>query len=418
MKGARDGLMAALDIGSSKIACFIARRDGSGRPQVLGIGHRMCRGVRGGVVIDIAETERAIRAAVEQAEKVAGETVEDVLVSVSGGRPASRILEAEIALGRQRVEQRDILQALTEAQASASDTDERHLLHAFPACYSLDGALTAKAPVGLYGERLGLSLHLISVDAAPLRNLEAAVGGAHLAVDRFILAPYASGLAVLVDDERELGAAVVDLGAGQTQIGVFLAGALIHSDCIPVGAQHVTSDIARGLMTPVEHAERLKTLYGAAIASAREDREEIDVPSLGEAEADRDAATRLPRAMLTSIIEPRVRETFELVRARLEDADFDGGLVRRIVLTGGGAQLPGIVEIARDVLGHAVRLGRPQRLPGLADATSGPPFATAAGMLIFDDLAAPEAEPRTERQSLPLGEGRLKRVGRWFRENF
>lgn len=416
MRAARDGLIAALDVGSSKVACFIARSDEANDLKVLGLGHRMCRGVRGGAVIDVEETERAIRAAVEQAERVAGETIEEVIVSISGGRPKSHVIEVEVAIGNHRVEEADIARVIAQARADIN-AEGRSVIHAFPACFAIDGAYGVMAPIGMYGATLAVTMHVVTVEPGPLRNIESCVERAHLGVSRFVLAPYASGLSALVEDEKALGAAVIDLGAGSTQLAIFIAGAMVHSDCVPVGANHITNDIARGLLTPMEHAERLKTLYGAAVTSTSDDREVIDVPQLGEGGPDEDSGARLPRSMLTGIIEPRAREIFEMCRARLDDSGFDGAAARRVVLTGGGAQLPGISELARQTLGKQVRIGRPHSLPGLADATTGPAFATCAGMLLFDRLAPRESEPKPVLTANLMTGSRFARVGRWLKEN-
>jgi len=419
MSTVRDDLIATLDVGSGKVACFIGQIDDVGTIKVLGMGVRMCRGVKAGVVVDMGETERAIRAAVEQAERVAGETVDSVTVGLSAGEPESYVFEVEVAIDGHRVDQGDIASVLEKARTGIPES-ERRVVHAFPACYALDGVYGVRAPVGMYGERLAVTMHVISALPGPIRNLEAAVERAHLSVTGFVVSPYAAGLAALVEDERELGAACVDIGGGTTQIGIFAAGALVHAEVIPLGGQLVTQDIARGLLTPVDCAERLKTLHGSAVSSPSDDREIIEVPQLGESPGEGNADTGLPRSMLIGIIQPRQEELFEIVRNRLATAGFETGSGGgRVVLTGGAAQLPGIRDLAQQVLGTRVRIGRPTGFPGLAEATAGPAFSTCAGLLRYRIAAPAEAQHRRWRPA-QRGEpsGRLGRVGRWLKENF
>ena len=417
MTAGRDRLLAALDVGSTKVSCFVARVGDDNIVRVSGIGHRVNSGVRDGTVVDIQATETAIRAAVDQAERMAGETVEDVVVSVTSGEPRSHIVEMDVSIDGHQVEPADVELVLSQARARI-DPGERVVLHAFPACFAIDGSFGVREPVGMYGDRLSVAMHVVTASPGPIRNLEACVHRAHLNVAGFVLSPYASGLSALVDDEMALGAACVDIGGGATTVSVFVQNAMIHADIVPVGGHHVTQDIARGLLTPVDHAERLKTLYGSAIQSPADDRETIDVPHVGESDVDEDGYSSIPRSMLTGIIQPRVEEIFELVRDRLSASGFSGQAGRRVVLTGGAAQLPGCRELAQRVLDKQIRIGRPRRVFGLADATAGPAFSTCAGLLLHS-VAAPRELGRLEAQ---LGAGlpanRIARVGQWLRDNF
>lgn len=417
MTATAENIITALDIGSSKVACFIARTDGPAGIELLGIGVRVCRGVRSGTVVDIAETERAIRAAVEQAERMAGETASHVVVSLNAGDLASHIVEVEAGIDGHRVEEADIARVLEKGRDSL-EIGERELVHALPACFALDGAPGIRAPVGMYGERLAASVHMVTALAGPLRNLEACIERAHLALDHFVAGPCAAGLSTLVEDERQLGAAIIDMGGGTTSLAVFAGGSMIHADVIPLGGDHVTRDIARGLMTPVDHAERLKTLHGEALAGAAAGGGTIEVPQLGESEVDVDGCAVLPRAMLSGIIEPRLSEIFEIIRARLAIAGFDGEAAHRVVLTGGASQLPGMRELAQRVLGKQVRTGRPRRLPGLAEATSGPAFAVCAGLLLHAVEVPRMPLGKKPARPLAMPSGGIGRVGRWLRENF
>ena len=258
-------------------------------------------------------------------------------------------------------------------------------------------------------------MHVSTAARGPVRNLGSCVARCHLEIDALVLSPYAAGLACLVGDELDLGVTCIDMGAGTTSVSVFRDGEMVFADSVPVGGQHVTNDLARGLTTPVADAERLKTLYGHAIATAADDKEMIDVPQVGEGESA--SPNHVPRAALIGIVRPRIEETFELVRDRLEENGFDKTAGRRVVLTGGASQLAGARELAAQILNKQVRLGRPTVLKGLADSTRGPAFATCAGLLAYSanlDAAAPVRDRGQARETA----GRLARFGHWFRENF
>jgi cell division protein FtsA len=292
------------------------------------------------------------------------------------------------------------------------------VLHALPTGFSLDAQSGILDPSGMIGERLGVDLHVVTAEAAAARNLMLAVERCHLGVEAVISTPYASGLSALVDDEAEMGCAVVDMGGGTTSVGVFHGGHLVHVDGFAVGGHHVTMDIARGLTTRVSAAERLKTLYGSAIASASDERDIVSVPQVDEDE--RDIPNHLPKSHLVRIIKPRVEEIVELVRDRLRNAGFAAQAGRRVVLTGGASQLMGLPEVARRVLEGQVRVGRPLGIKGLPEAAKGPAFSAAVGLLVYPQVAhAEHFEPRGQGFFAGTGtDGYFSRVGRWLRESF
>jgi cell division protein FtsA len=412
MAAHRDKIIGVLDVGTSKVCCFIARLTDDGGYKVIGIGHQVSTGMKAGVVVDMEETERSIRAAVDAAERMAGLPVDSVYVSVTGGGLQSEIVAVDVAVAGHEIGQVDMQHALDSGRAAYA-TDGREVIHAIPVSFSVDGAEGIRDPRGLVGERLGINMHIVTAAAGPVRNLEACVNRGHLNVAGLVAAPYASGLSVLVEDEKALGTILLDMGGGTTSIAVFMDGAFVFTDTVPVGGQHVTTDIARGLLTPIAHAERLKTLYGSTLAGPTDDRDVIDVPQLGE--ADGDNATSIPRSMLVRIIRPRIEETLELVRERLVDSGFDKMAGRRLVLTGGAAQLPGVRELAARILDKKVRIGQPAHVNGLADVMHGPAFSASVGLLNYATSGPIEAYARPDvRQS----QGRLARVGRWLRENF
>ncbi len=414
----RNGLIAALDVGSSKVCCFIAEIGPHRHPRILGIGQQASRGVRAGSVVDMDAAEAAIRNAVFAAEKMANETIQEVVVNLSGGTPASRQVRVEIPIAGQEVGEMDLRRALEEGQrvpcGPVDPASAPLLVHSIPVGFTLDGNRGIRNPRGMIGDRLGVDMHLVTARSGAVRNLTTCVERCHLDVGGFVVSPYASGLSVLVEDEMELGVTLVDMGGGTTTIAVFLDGQVAFTDAIPVGGNHVTSDIARGLSTPLQQAERLKTLYGHAMAAEVDDREVIEVPQVGE--EDSGATQSVARSYLTGIIQPRLEETFELVRSHLEASGVDKLAGRRVVLTGGACQLPGTRDLAALVLDKQVRLGRPLRIQGLAEATSGPAFATSSGLIAYAIAADTPVAPEARTSDGEPG-GLIGRLGHWFREH-
>ncbi len=420
----RRAVTSVLDVGSSKICCLIARltpSDGGqslrGRThavEVLGFGHQRSRGIKSGVVVDLDAAEEAIRLAVDAAERMAGVTIGSLIVNVSAGRLKSETCAASVAVSGEAVEESDIGRVLAAGRAY-SVSGERAVVHSLPVGYSLDGSGGVAEPRGMIGRTLGVDVHVVSADAAPLDNLELCINRCHLSVEAMVASPYVSGLSVLADDEAELGAAVVDCGGGTTTVAVFDRGRLVHVDAIAIGGRHVTTDIARGLSTPIAAAERLKTMHGAAMPAASDERDLLSVPAIG----DGDEPEQIPRSMLTRIIRPRVEEILELVRDRLNASGLAGLVGRRLVLTGGASQLTGLAEAARRTLARNVRLGRPLGVAGMPEVAKGPAFATTAGLLIYPQVAELEQFDGGEAPLALTGTGGyIARVGRWFRESF
>lgn len=420
-----DSIVAALDVGSTKVCCLIAEytpsKDKAGSEQhtpeirIKGMGHQVAHGVRNGVVVDIDAAERAIRAAVDRAERTAGVTIDGVYVNVSGGRPGCDGIAAEIKLDDGKVAP-DHIEAALQFARTRLEAPDRTILHAAPVSYRLDENRGIRNPVGMFGEKLGVDVNAISVDPGPMRNLANCIDHCHLNVHGFVIAPYASGRTVLVEDERQLGVTCIDMGGGTTSVSVFIEGNLVFADVVPVGGMHVTNDIARGLSTPVAHAERMKTLHGSALPSLCDDREMVPVPLVGE--RGRDTVTEVPKSMLTGIIQPRLEETFELIRDRMRASGFARLAGRRAVLTGGASQLTGVRELAASTLDLQVRLGYPQKLPGIPEKAKGPAFAVAGGLL--DYAVSPDADTVSwPGMAEPAGErdGYLARVSRWIRDS-
>ncbi len=422
----RSSIISVLDIGTTKICCVIAklrplarRNELPGRThgiEVLGVSHQISRGIKGGVVIDMDMAEQSIRAAVDAAERMAGLTVDSVVLNISCGRIYSEAFSASIDIRGHEVCDRDI-QRVLQAGRKHSDTQSRSVLHALPIGYTLDGNRGIRDPRGMLGESLGVDIHMVSSETAPLRNLSLCISRCHLTIEAMVTTPYASGLSSLVQDETDLGVLCIDMGGGTTSASIFFEGNFVYSDVIAVGGGHVTTDIARGLSTPMNEAERIKTLFGSALASESDERETIQVPSVGD--SGEEGGHVIPRSMLTGMIQPRIEEIFEMLRDRLRDSGFNRYAGRQVVLTGGASQLTGVREIAVRILDKQVRIGRPLGVTGLPEATRGPSFTAAMGLLVYPQVALYEvAEIAQATRNRTMGTGYLARVGGWLKESF
>ncbi|MCZ6840199.1 MAG: cell division protein FtsA [Alphaproteobacteria bacterium] len=442
----RTGTIVALDIGTSKVCCLIARVDRPAienggnvvaQPRIVGTGLQVSAGLKNGVIVDVDVAETAIRKAVFAAEQMAGDNIRSVTVNLNGGHPASRTVGVDVDIGGLQIDDADLQRVFQQTLAigtigNGGDNghagghtnghrernghhSKRELIHSIPVAYTVDGNRGIRDPRGMFGDRLSVNMHLVTAANGVIRTLRNVVEQCHLQIDDFIIAPYASGLSTLVEDETDLGVTVIDMGAGTTSIAVFSDGDAVYTDIVPVGGAHVTNDIARGLSTPIAHAERLKTLHGAAMATNDDEHELIDVLHVGEDEHN--SPNHIPRSLLNGIIQPRLEETFELVRERLTDSGFDPVAGRRVVLTGGASQLQGVRELAAIVLDKQVRMGRPLRLRGLPESMSGPAFATSAGIIAFA-MENPSAvtNPATIMKGESAGIG--SRLGHWIHEHF
>ena len=421
----RQPVVATIDLGASKAACFLMKPSGVNAAErtltAAGVGYVQSRGVRGATIVNVDDAAQAIGQAVERAEAVAGLSVSSVQVATAGGQLASHRVKAQVSLGARPICDNDLMRANSAALAQVRLTDRR-AIHLLPIRWVVDGQGGVRDPRGMFGRSLGLELLIVSISESFFQTIGHCVERAHLQFEGVVAAPFASALAALEDDEMDLGCVCVDMGGGSTSIAVFQQGSLVHVDSLPVGGHHVTADIARGLSTSMAGAERIKTLHGSAIASANEDREMIEAPPRGD---DPGAGPVIaPRSLLKGIIQPRVEETLELLRDRLKASGAPVDPDASLVLTGGASQLAGMREVAVRVFDRPVRLGRPRRVPHLADAASGPAFCAAAGVLqraAFGPRevatsralaglrpAAPPVDPRAHP---------MVKVAAWLREN-
>ncbi|OQW72565.1 MAG: cell division protein FtsA [Proteobacteria bacterium ST_bin14] len=418
-KTAPEGLITALDIGSSKVSAMIAQKAEGGELVVLGTGQRESRGVKRGYIADMGATEAAVREAVEQAERIAGLNIENVWVSFSAGSLVSDVASVEVELGGHRIEQGDIDELLAAGRNSI-DPAGRMVLHAQPTLYTLDGLTGVKKPLGLHADRLGVHIHVVAADGSPVRNLDLCVRSAHLEVKSIIASPVATGMACLSDEERELGVALVEMGAGITNVSLFAGGMLVGLTSIPFGAADITDDIASVFGTSRVQAERMKCFYGSANASPRDNHDMIDVGPMSNEEDATDGA-RITKAQLIAVIRQRLDHLMGEVQKALSALGFEGPVGRQVVLTGGGAELKGIADYAQAALGRSVRVGRPRGLTALPEAHSGPAFATLAGLAHYAasnpvDLRA--GSPTQQMVVRPRGFAMFQRLVQAFRTNY
>jgi cell division protein FtsA len=421
----RTALAASLDIGTSKIACMIARlrpcpsngalRGRSHAVELMGYSQIQSRGVKSGAVVDLAECEQAVRQAVSLAERMAKVRVESVLLSATGGRLQGQLIEAAADLHGGAVTSADVSR-VTSAGMRHATGEGRTVLHALPVGYTLDGAKGIRDPRGMVARQFGVDMNVVTADATVARNLMLVVERCHLNVEAMAASPYMAGLSVLTDDEADLGAAVVEMGAGTTTIAVYSGGRFVHASGFAVGGHHITMDLARGLSACIADAERIKTLYGTVLTGGSDARELMSVPAAGD---ERDVPQIVSRATIGNIVRQRAEEIFEMVRDRLADSPFAAEPKARVVLSGGASQLTGIAELATQILGRPVRVGRPLgfgRLPSEAKTAS---FAVPTGLLVYPQYAQLEhVEPRHTRQLRTGTDGYFGKVGRWLREGF
>ena len=423
------GVIAILDVGSSKIACLVLRFDrtdafvegedigsmaGQAGFRVVGAATTRSRGVKFGEISAMAETERAIRTAVQAAQKMANLRVDHVTACFPGARPRRDGLDGTIDMDGGQVTEQDVARVL--AACEVPDYGQgREVVHAQPVNFALDHRSGLQDPRGQIGHSLSTDMHMLTVDGTAIQNLAYCIKRCDLELAGVASSAYVSGLSALIEDEQNLGAACIDLGGGSTGVSIFMRKHMIYADSVRMGGDHVTSDISMGLQVPMTTAERIKTFYGGVYATGMDDREMIDLDgATGDWEHDRRSVSR---AELIGIMRPRVEEILEEVRARLDAAGFDHLPSQQIVLTGGGSQIPGLDGLASRILGQQVRLGRPLRVHGLPQAATGPGFASAVGLCCF--AAHPQDEWWDFDTPAERYPGRsLQRAVKWFRDNW
>lgn len=403
-------LIVGLDIGTSKVTALVGEYAPDEPIEVIGIGTHDSRGMRRGVVVDIDSTVQSIQRAVEEAELMAGCEVRSVYASISGSHVQCLNSNGVVPVRDGEVTQGDLDRVLEAAKAVAIPADQR-ILHALAREYVLDNSQEdIKNPVGMTGVRLEVHAHLITCAQSAAQNITKCVQRCGLQVDELIVSSLASSTAVLTNDERELGVVLVDMGAGTTDLAVFVQGSICHTANLPVAGDKVTEDIAHILRTPTPHAEDIKVKYACALAQLARAEESIQVESVGDR-----PPRRMPRHALAQAVQARYEEIFELVQAELRRSGFEQRVRSGMVLTGGAAKMEGVVELAEEMLQMPVRIGIPQHVNGLREIVGNPVHATGVGLLLMGSRI--EAPRRPKLSTVKPGKG-IDKVIKWFRDGF
>ena len=403
-------LIVALDIGTSKVVSIVGELNAQTEIEIIGIGSHPSRGMKKGVVVNIESTVESIQRAVEEAELMAGCQIHSVCAGIAGSHIKSLNSHGIVAIRDKEVTYGDVERVIDAARAVAIPADQQ-ILHVLPQEFVIDKQEGIREPVGMSGVRLEARVHLVSGAASAAQNITKCVRRCDLDVDDIVLEQLASSYAVLSDDERELGACLVDIGGGTTDIAVFTEGAIRHTAVIPIAGDQVTNDIAVALRTPTQHAEEIKIRYACALRQLASADEMIEVPSVGDR-----PARQLARQILAEVVEPRYEELFSLVQAELRRSGFEELCAAGVVLTGGTAKMEGVVELAEEIFHMPVRLGLPQGVSGLVDVVRNPIYSTGVGLL----LSGMRSRSRGfNMRGTPSGIGAIvQRMKSWFQGNF
>lgn len=405
----KENIVFGLDIGTTKICAIVGELTDSGL-DIIGIGTARSTGIRKGVVINIAATEASIRRAVEEAELMAGCEITSAYTGISGGHIRGFNSHGIVAVKEDEICLPDVDRVIDAAKAVAIPTD-REVIHVLPQEYLIDDQDGIKEPLGMHGVRLEAKVHIVTAAATSARNIIKCANRTGLDVSSIVLQQLASAEAVLTEDEKDLGVCLVDIGGGTADIAIFSDGAIVHTSVLPLGGNHLTTDIALGIRTPQDEAERIKQRYGCALVEQVESDEQIQVPSVGGREP-----RVLSRQILCEIIEARVEEIFQLVREEIRNTAYEDLLASGVVLTGGSARLTGICDVAEDVLGLPIRLGYPTGVGGLRDVVKSPAHATAVGLVLYGARYAARSQRLLEPPN--LYRRTTRRISNWLGDFF
>lgn len=406
----REELIVGLDIGTTKVCAIVGEVTDDGI-DIIGIGSAPSKGMRKGVVINIDATVQSIKRAIEEAELMAGCEISTVYVGIAGGHIQGVNSHGIVAVNKDKEIHADDLLRVMDAARAVSVPADREVIHVLPQQYVVDGQSGIKEPLGMSAVRLEAKVHIVTGATTSVQNVLKSCQRCDLHVAEIVLEQLASAEAVMADDEKELGVAIVDIGGGTTDLAIFHDGAIVHSAVLALGGNHLTNDIAMGLRTPVTDAEVIKKRHGCAMVSMIEEDEKIQVPTVGGR-----TPREISRKILGEIIEPRVEEIFMLVKREIQKSGYAELLASGVVLTGGTSALDGITDLAEDVLKLPVRRGQPHGVGGLVDVVRGPSFATGVGLVLHGARNRQVSEEKAPRQSAFSSLG--KRVQAWFREVF
>jgi len=412
-KEQKQDIVVGLDLGTTKVCTIIGEQDDEGQVHIIGVGTTPSAGLKKGSVVNIEQTIAAIKKSIADAERMAGVEVTSAFAGVAGGHIKGLNSRGVIAVSRKdkEITEEDRERVIEAAQAIAIPLD-REIIHVIPQEYIVDDQDGIKNPVGMSGVRLEAEVHVVTGGVTSVQNIVRSVERAGIQVADIILQPLASAEAILSADEKELGVVLVDIGGGTTDIAIFINGSLWHTGIITLGGALVTSDVAVGLRTPNTEAESIKLQYGCAYTAMVKEEEEITVPGVG-GRPDR----RMPRRVLSEIIEARMEEIFELVGAELKKHGFEDRIPAGAVITGGAALMEGTAELAEKILQLPVRIGSPKRVGGLTDVVANPSYSTAVGLVL---MGMPKLGAKVEKKGMNLGSGEdmfknvLGRMKKWF----
>jgi len=403
-------VIVGLDIGTSKVVAIVGEQDENGEIEIIGIGSHPSRGLKKGVVVNIESTVQSIQRAVEEAELMAGVTIETVFAGIAGSHMNSLNSHGIVAIKDREVTANDVDRVIDAARAVPISADQK-ILHILPQEFVIDNQEGINDPIGMSGVRLEARVHMITGAVSAAQNIIKCVRRCGLEVEDLILEQLASSFSVLESDEKDLGVCLVDIGGGTTDIAIFTEGAIRHTAVIPIAGDQVTNDIAVALRTPTQHAEEIKLKYACALTQLAKPDETIEVPSIGDR-----PARRLARQTLAEVVEPRYEELLTLIQAELRRSGFEDLIAAGVVLTGGSSKMEGLIELAEEVFHMPVRLGVPQGVTGLVDVVRNPIHATGVGLLLFGK------NTREGRGSdAPVNNGfkaMWSRMKSWFQGNF
>ena len=399
--------IVGLDIGTNKVAAIVAEVNDAGMLEIIGIGTHHSRGLKKGVVVNIESTVQSIQRAVEEAELMAGCSIDSVYAGIAGSHIRSLNSHGIVAIRDREVMAQDVERVIDAAQAMAIPADQK-ILHVLPQEFVIDTQEGVKEPLGMSGVRLEAKVHMVTCAVNAAQNIEKCIERCGLAVEDVILEQLASSYSILSEDERDLGVCIVDIGGGTTDIAVFTGGAIRHTAVIPIAGDQVTNDIAMALRTPTQNAEEIKIKYACALTQLAKADEVIKVPGVGDK-----PARELSRQLLAEVVEPRYDELFTLIQAELRRSGFEDLIASGIVLTGGAAKMEGVIDLAEEIFHMPVSLGAPQHVAGLKDIVRNPIYATGVGLLQYGLEREKEMPNRRGQRHGPLG-----RIKNWLSENF
>ena len=403
-------LIVGLDIGTSKVVAIVGEISADDEIEIIGIGSSRSRGLKKGVVVNIESTVQSIQRAIEEAELMAGCEIHSVYAGIAGSHIRSLNSHGIVAIRDHEVSTGDVDRVIDAARAVAIPADQK-ILHILPQEFVIDSQEGIKEPVGMSGVRLEAKVHMVMGSVSAAQNIVKCVRRCGLEVDDIILEQLAASYSVLTDDEKNLGACLVDIGGGTTDIAIFSDGSIHHTAVIPIAGDQVTNDIAVALRTPTQHAEDIKVKYACALSQLANSQETIEVPSVGDR-----PSRRLARQTLAEVVEPRYEELFSLVQAELRRSGYEDLVTAGVILTGGSAKMEGVIELAEEIFHMPVRVGMPQFVSGLSDVVRSPIYSTGVGLLLFGRLQAQNSMPGMR---LDGGvKGVWERMKSWFQGNF